>query len=170
MPAKKKAIAKKTAKKAPKKTAKKAAAKKATAKKSTAKKAVAKKAVKKTAAKKVVKKKSSPKKKTAIVETKKTFPVETQPKIQAAIQAPPPAPAMEKKPEEPKREKLGVPCDHCDATGICAAGEPYDKTHGQAFGTKPRITSCMECLLKTGEHKNSKKLVNCRICGGDGIM
>jgi hypothetical protein len=36
------------------------------------------------------------------------------------------------------------------------------------FGAQVRLTSCPECLQAAGEHTNSKKLVTCRICGGDG--
>ena len=59
-------------------------------------------------------------------------------------------------------------CDHCDATGKCAAGEPYDKGHHQMFGSKIRLTSCIECLENAGEHHNSKKLVVCSYCRGLG--
>ncbi len=156
MPAKKKASGKKAAKK-------KAAAKKKVSKKTPVKKAVKKapakkKVSKKKAVKKAVKKKV-PEKKTVEEAVKKKEIIETAPEPQ-------PEPVVEKQPEKPKKQ--GIPCEHCDATGVCAAGTPYDKTHGQMFGAKVRLTSCPECLEAAGEHSNSKKLVNCRICGGDG--
>jgi len=91
--------------------------------------------------------------------------VEKKEKI-VPIPEPQPEPVIEKKPEKPKKQ--GIRCEHCDGTGVCAAGSPYDKSHGQMFGAKVRLTSCTECLLVAGEHKNSKKLVDCRFCGGDG--
>jgi len=152
MPVKKKTPAKKAAKKkaAPKKkVAKKKAAKKP------AKKAATKKAVKKAVSKKKeVKKKLSPK-------APKAAPLATK----EPLSAPPPIPAEEK---PVKKEKQGIPCTHCDGTGVCAAGSPYDKSHGQMFGAKVRLTSCQECLAAAGEHSNSKKLVDCRVCDGDG--
>lgn len=152
MPAKKKASGKKAAKKkapAKKKVSKKTPVKKAPAKKKVAKKKAAKKAPKKGIAK------------------KKTIekPVKEKELIQPAPE-PQPEPVVEKKPEKPKKQ--GIRCEHCDGTGVCAAGTPYDKTHGQMFGAKIRLTSCPECLEAAGEHSNSKKLVECRICGGDG--
>jgi len=146
MPAKKKASPKKATKK--KTAAKKKATKKAAPKKAVKKAVVKKKAVKKTPAKKQVKKPAPAK------------PIEKK--------APPPQPVIVKKPEKVKKPKQGIPCDHCDATGVCAAGSPYDKSRGQLFGAKTRITSCVECLHEAGEHKNSKKLVDCRLCDGDG--
>ncbi|UCE65596.1 MAG: hypothetical protein JSU85_12100 [Candidatus Zixiibacteriota bacterium] len=146
MPAKKKVSGKKAAKK-------KTAAKKKVSKKAPAKKTVKKSAVKKAAKKKVAKKKAIKK------AVKKKEKIEPKPEPQ-------PKPVIEKEPEKPKKQ--GIPCEHCDATGVCAAGSPYDKTHGQMFGAKVRLTSCPECLLAAGEHTNSKKLVDCRICGGDG--
>jgi len=140
MPAKKKATAKK------KTTTKKKIVKKAVAKKAT-KKVTAKKSVVK---KKVVKKKTAPKKK--VVKAAPPPP-------------PPPPPKVEKKPKQPKQ---GIPCKHCDTTGVCAAGDAYDKSRGMVFGAKTRIRSCPECLIEAGQHKNSKKLVDCRLCDGDG--
>ena len=131
--------------------------KKKTAVKKTAKK-VAKKAVKKSAPKKAAQKKTVPKKP---LKKPKTKPV-VEKKI---VVPPPPEPAP---PPPPPKKKLGIDCDHCDATGICAAGTPYDKSRGQTFGAKVRMTSCVECLEEAGEHKNSKKLVKCRLCDGDG--
>ncbi len=131
--------------------------KKKTAVKKTAKK-VAKKAVKKSAPKKAAQKKTVPKKP---LKKPKTKPV-VEKKI---VVPPPPEPAP---PPPPPKKKLGIDCDHCDATGICAAGTPYDKSRGQTFGAKTRMTSCAECLDIAGEHKNSKKLVKCRLCDGDG--
>ena len=137
---------------------KKTANKKTAAKKKVSKKAPAKKTVKKTAPKKAVKKKVA-KKKAVKKAVEKREKIEPKPEPQAK-------PVIEKKPEKPK--KKGIPCEHCDGTGVCAAGSPYDKTHGQMFGAKVRLTSCQECLQAAGEHSNSKKLVDCRICGGDG--
>jgi hypothetical protein len=74
----------------------------------------------------------------------------------------------EKKPIEKKEEVSQKGCEHCAGTGKCAAGEPYDKGHHQMFGSKVRLTSCAECLEALGEHRNSKKLVACRICRGTG--
>lgn len=139
MPAKKKA--------SPKKAVKKAAPQKAV-KKATAQKKVAKKVVKKAAAKKQAKK-----------------PVLLKPIEKKAM---PPALVIVKKPEKVKKPKQGIPCDHCAATGVCAAGAPYDKSRGQLFGAKTRLTSCVECLHEAGAHKNSKKLIACRLCDGDG--
>ncbi|UCC79404.1 MAG: hypothetical protein JSW64_14205 [Candidatus Zixiibacteriota bacterium] len=156
MPAKKKASGKKAAKKkaaAKKKVSKKTPAKKAVKKAPAKKKAAKKKAVKKAAKKKVTKKKTVEK------AVKEKELIEPGPEPQ-------PEPVIEKQPEKPKKQ--GIPCEHCDATGVCAAGTPYDKTHGQMFGAKVRLTSCPDCLLAAGEHTNSKKLVDCRICDGDG--
>lgn len=127
-----------------------------TTKKKAAVKKTAKKAVKKSAPKKATKEKTVPKK-----------PVK-KPKAKPAVEkmvVTPPEPAP---PPPPPKKKLGIDCDHCDATGICAAGNPYDRSRGQTFGAKVRITSCVECLEEAGEHKNSKKLVKCRLCDGDG--
>jgi hypothetical protein len=65
--------------------------------------------------------------------------------------------------ETPEKE-----CEHCLGAGKCTAGEPYDKGHHQVFGSKVILTSCPDCLEADGEHRNSKKLVACRICGGTG--
>jgi len=152
MPAKKKTPAKKAAKK-------KAAPKKKVVKKKGAKK-TAKKVATKKAVKKAVSKKKEVKKK-LLQKAPKAAPLATK----EPISAPPPIPAEEK---PVKKEKKGIPCTHCDGTGVCAAGSPYDKSHGQMFGAKVRLTSCQECLAAAGEHSNSKKLVDCRICDGDG--
>lgn len=145
MPAKKKA----------KKPARKKAVKKAATKKKVAKKEVVKKVAKKKTARKV-----APRLAAIFKRPKPEKPV---------IEEPPPVePVVEKPPEKPKKEKLGIDCEHCDATGICAAGTPYDKSRGQTFGAKIRMTSCIDCLLAAGEHRNSKKLVDCRTCDGDG--
>ena len=61
-----------------------------------------------------------------------------------------------------------VDCTHCDATGTCAAGQPYDKSHHQGIFNKVILTSCQECLVAAGESHNSKKLVDCRFCKGTG--
>jgi hypothetical protein len=140
------------------------AKKKTTAKKKTVKKKAAKKVVKKATVKKVAKK-AAPKK--TVKKAKAKFASEPMKKIETP--APPPAPpkVIEKK---PKKEKRGIPCAHCDATGVCAAGDPYDKSRRQIFGAKTRLTSCVACLVKAGQHKNSKKLVDCRLCDGDGMV
>lgn len=77
----------------------------------------------------------------------------------------PAAKAPARKEEVPQKD-----CEHCEGTGKCAAGEPYDKGHHQMFGSRVRLTSCIECLDAAKEHRNSKKLVTCRICGGTGKM
>ena len=69
-----------------------------------------------------------------------------------------------------KKDAAQRECDHCLATGKCTAGEPYDKGHHQMFGSKVILTSCFDCLEAAGEHRNSKKLVKCRICGGTGMV
>ena len=145
-----------------KKKARKPASKKAV--KKAARKKVAKKKAAGKAAKRKIPKKAAPKKKVR----KKAIPERPEPEEPIMAEPPPPEPVIEKPPEKPKKEKLGIDCEHCEGTGICAAGTPYDKSHGQMFGAKIRMTSCIDCLLAAGEHKNSKKLVNCRICEGDG--
>lgn len=72
-----------------------------------------------------------------------------------------------KKAEVVRPEEL-VDCTHCDGTGKCAAGQPYDKMRHQGVFARIRLTSCWECLEAAGERRNSKKLVNCRLCGGTG--
>jgi hypothetical protein len=120
----------------------------------------AKKAVKPEKKKPNPKKKEPPKKDAK----KKAAKIEKpQPLISIPI-APPPRP-------EPEMEIHMGPmkdCDHCDATGKCAAGQPYDKGYNQMFGSKIRLTSCIECLEAAGEHHNSKKLVTCSFCKGSG--
>jgi hypothetical protein len=142
-----------------KKKAKKPARTKAVKKAATKKKVAKKKAVKKVAEKKTAKK-AFPKIAAIFKKSKPEKPVIEEP---PAVE-----PVVEKPPEKPKKEKLGIDCEHCDATGICAAGTPYDKSRGQMFGAKIRMTSCVDCLQAAGEHRNSKKLVNCRECDGDG--
>lgn len=144
-----------------KKKAKKAAKKKA------ARKKVAGKAVSSTKSGKKAAKKKAPKA-TAMKESPRM--AAPAPSEEPAIpnESPGPEPEIERPPEKPKKEKLGIDCEHCDGTGVCAAGTPYDKSHGQMFGAKVRMTSCVDCLLAAGEHRNSKKLVSCRICEGDG--
>jgi hypothetical protein len=151
-----------------KKKTKKAAGKKAVAGKKTrkaAKKAVKKKTAKKAVKKKAVKKKAAKKPVAPKIGKKvaKKPEVKEKPETIRPMEPPPPPPP----PPKPK-QKLGIDCEHCDATGVCAAGTPYDKSHGQMFGAKVRVTSCIDCLLAAGEHKNSKKLVSCRVCDGDG--
>jgi hypothetical protein len=109
------------------------------------KKAALKKIAKKTSAKKAATKKATPKK--------------------AA-----PKKAIPKKVEEPelKSEVNLKECEHCRGVGKCTAGEPYDRGHHQMFGAKVMLTSCFDCLEAAGEHRNSKKIVKCRICGGTG--
>jgi len=170
MPAKKKAKTtvkkKKVVKKAPKTVARKAVKK--SAPKKTAKKSIPKK----TAAKKTAPKKAAAPKPAPIIEKK--MPVIVPPPPPPAPTPPPPrlpsyaAPPTPPPPPAKPKEKLGIKCEHCDATGVCAAGTPYDKSHGQTFGAKVLMTSCVECLDAAGEHRNSKKLVTCRICEGDG--
>jgi len=84
---------------------------------------------------------------------------ESKPKKSAA----PKALAKRAEPVEEMKE-----CGHCEGVGKCVAGEPYDKGHHQVFGAKMIMTSCQDCLDAAGEHRNSKKLVKCRICGGAG--
>ena len=138
----------------------------------------AKKKAKKSAAKKAATKKKVTVKKTAMKAAKKKTAKKAAPRLAAILKKlkpeepvavePPAEPAVEKPPEKPKKEKSGIDCEHCDATGICAAGTPYDKSRGQTFGAKIRMTSCTDCLRAAGEHRNSKKLVDCRTCDGDG--
>jgi hypothetical protein len=73
---------------------------------------------------------------------------------------------------EEHHEETGprVECEHCLGAGKCTAGEPYDKGHHQMFGAKLILTSCFDCLEAAGEHRNSKKLVACRVCGGSGMV
>jgi hypothetical protein len=81
-----------------------------------------------------------------------------------------PAKKTSKKVENQKEENA-VPqkdCEHCEGTGKCTAGEPYDPSHHQSITPQVRLTSCQDCLEAAGEHRNSKKLVACRICGGTG--
>ena len=126
-----------------------------------------KKPARKKAAKKVAKKKTA--KKVAPKKGARKEVIPKKPKPEKLVVAEPPVePVVEKPPEKPKKEKLGIDCEHCDGTGVCAAGIPYDKSRGQTFGAKMMMTSCIDCLLAVGEHRNSKKLVNCRICDGDG--
>lgn len=152
MPAKKKAklVAKK--KGAVKKAAKKVSPK-----------AQPKKAVPKKAVKKAPPKKPAAKEKPVVVKEIMKAPPRPAPVLEEKIEV-----AKAPEPPKPKPPKLGIDCEHCDATGICAAGTPYDRSHGQMFGAKVRMTSCPECLEAAGEHSNSKKLVKCRICDGDG--
>ena len=94
------------------------------------------------------------KKNTKKVVTKKTAPKKVAPK----------------KVEEPKvKPDVNLKeCEHCQGVGKCTAGEPYDKGHHQMFGAKVMLTSCMDCLEAAGEHRNSKKIVQCRVCKGTG--
>jgi len=161
MPAKKKA--KSAAKKTVKKAAKTAVAK---TKKTTVKKAAKAKSAESTKKKKAGSKKPAEKKQSRIASTVKNIIAKAPSRPKPEVR-PEPKPAPPPPPPEPKK-KLGIDCEHCDATGVCAAGTPYDKTHGQTFGARTRMTSCVPCLEAAGEHKNSKKLVPCRICDGDG--
>jgi hypothetical protein len=73
--------------------------------------------------------------------------------------------------EEAFNDRSDVPlkeCAHCEGIGKCTEGEPYDKGHHQMFGSKVMLTSCPDCLEASGEHRNSKKIVACRICKGTG--
>ena len=146
-----------------KKKAKKPARKKATKKAATKKKVAKKKAAKKVAKKKIAKE-VAPEKEAG----KEAIPQKPEPEKPVVAEPPPVEPVVEKPPDKPKKKKLGIDCEHCDGTGVCAAGTPYDKSRGQMFGAKIRMTSCIDCLLAAGEHRNSKKLVNCRTCDGDG--
>lgn len=79
------------------------------------------------------------------------------------------APRVVAKAETPKpTPKELVDCKHCETTGKCAAGEPYDKGHHQDLFRQVRLTSCVECLEAAGESRNSKKMVVCRVCHGTG--
>ncbi len=75
-----------------------------------------------------------------------------------------------KKAEEPdvKADVKLKDCEHCEGIGKCTAGEPYDKGHHQMFGSRVILTSCPDCLDAAQEHRNSKKIVACRICQGTG--
>ncbi len=148
MPAKKKAAGKKPAKKAPTKKAAQKSAKKA--------------------AKKDAPKKAAPSKKPA---PKKAAPGMSVP--QRAIEPTPmraPEPIAEHLEEHHEDTAGMVECEHCLGAGKCTAGEPYDKGHHQVFGAKLILTSCFDCLEAGGEHRNSKKLVACRVCGGRGLV
>ncbi len=61
-----------------------------------------------------------------------------------------------------------VECSHCEGTGKCGKGQPYDKGHHQGLFADFRLTSCFECLDAAGESRNTKKLIVCRICLGTG--
>mgnify|MGYP000110391872 CR=1 FL=1 len=61
-----------------------------------------------------------------------------------------------------------VECSHCEGTGKCAKGHPYDKGRHQGLFADFRLTSCFECLDAAGESRNTKKLIVCRICHGTG--
>jgi len=123
--------------------------------------------VKKTAAKAAKKAKAKPKakpspkiKKPATKKTApKTAPV-TVKRVVESVVAPSPPPLSE--------PKDLVECRHCEGTGKCAAGQPYDKSHHQGIFTNARLTSCVDCLIGAGESHNSKKLVDCRLCHGTG--
>jgi hypothetical protein len=140
--------------------------KKKAAQKPAAKKTPTKKAAKKSDKKAV--KKVAPAKKPA---PKKAVPHQAVP--QRVIEPAPmraPAPIQEQV-EEHQEDTTGmVECDHCLGAGKCTAGEPYDKGHHHVFGAKLILTSCFDCLEAAGEHRNSKKLVACRICGGRGLV
>jgi hypothetical protein len=128
-------------------------------------------ATKKTVAKAAKKNKTKSK---PAVKPKKV--VKKPPKVEKKAAAKPLAPAPPKKPEiivppapaiDPKDL---IDCEHCDATGKCASGLPYDKSHHQGIFSNARLTSCIECLVAAGESHNSKKLVDCRFCHGTGKM
>jgi hypothetical protein len=122
--------------------------------------------------KKAPAKKAVPKKKAKQASTKKESPVKKAVPLKTIV--PPPA-----RIPEPLDTHLGehheetgpmVECEHCLGAGKCTAGEPYDKGHHQMFGAKLILTSCFDCLESAGEHRNSKKLVACRICDGRGMV
>jgi hypothetical protein len=123
------------------------------------------KTVAKSKTKPAVKSKTSAKPKTAAKKPAKNE------KKQAPRPAAPPQPIkieVVAPPAPPIDPKDLVDCGHCDATGKCAAGQPYDKSHHQGIFTKVILTSCQECLIAAGESHNSKKMVDCRFCKGTG--
>ena len=61
-----------------------------------------------------------------------------------------------------------IVCVHCEGTGKCAAGVPYDKEHHQAIFREERLTSCGDCLEAAGKSRKAKKMVTCRFCKGTG--
>jgi hypothetical protein len=81
-----------------------------------------------------------------------------------------PMPPLTQTPELHADTSAKVECQHCMGAGKCTAGEPYDKGHHQVFGAKLILTSCFDCLEAAGEHRNSKKLVFCRLCEGSGMV
>ena len=72
-----------------------------------------------------------------------------------------------KKAPETKEKEL-IECTHCEGTGRCAAGEPYEKDHHQGVFKEERLISCMECLEAAGKSRKAKRMVNCRFCKGTG--
>jgi hypothetical protein len=137
-----------------------------------AKKAAAKKTGKpaKTKAKPKAASKPKPKTKPAkIVSPKPKKQFEKKPVI-APTPKPKPVfvPAPIAPPEPPIDPKDLIECEHCDGTGKCAAGQPYDKSHHQGIFGKLILTSCMDCLVASSESHNSKKMVDCRFCRGTG--
>jgi hypothetical protein len=99
---------------------------------------------------------------------KKPVKVEKKPAPQPVAPAPPKKIEIVAPPQPPIDPKDLIDCSHCDATGTCAAGQPYDKSHHSGVFGKIRLTSCQECLVSSGESHNSKKLVDCRFCKGTG--
>jgi len=99
---------------------------------------------------------------------KKPAKPEKKPAPQPVAPAPPKKIEIVTPPAPPIDPKDLVDCTYCDATGTCAAGQPYDKTHHQGIFNKVILTSCQECLIASGESHNSKKLVDCRFCKGTG--
>jgi hypothetical protein len=131
------------------------------AKKQPAKKKVRKPQAKKAAARKPSK--PSPKK-------KKTIPAIAAPRRVEKPQEIRPLEVKEAELPVQQDDSAKIECEHCLGAGKCTAGEPYDKGHHQVFGSKVMMTSCFECLESSGEHRNSKKLVACRVCGGSGMV
>jgi hypothetical protein len=99
---------------------------------------------------------------------KKPAKAEKKPAPQPIAPAPPRKIEIASPPQPPIDPKDLVDCTHCDVTGTCAAGQPYDKAHHKGVFNKMRLTSCQECLVASGESHNSKKLVDCRFCKGTG--
>lgn len=125
-------------------------AKKMSASSKTSKKASGAKLTKKTAAKKTAKDKNKAKPASKPSPSKETH-------LTREPVTPSPAPTVEL-----------IECDHCEGSGKCAKGTPYDKGHHQGLFADVRLTSCFECLDAAGESRNTKKLIVCRICKGTG--
>lgn len=66
-----------------------------------------------------------------------------------------------------KKENL-IDCVHCDGSGRCSGGQPYDKDRHQSIFKEILLISCTDCLSAAGKSRKSKKMVKCRICQGTG--